>query len=124
MKKIFSLFVVALIAFSASAKVVHIAPEAPRAQDNIRYALRDSLTADTIMLAAGTYVESSSIAGDRNIVIMPEEGAEPVVQLATGAYIKVQSGANIVVEGLSLMVQPTARTMVFVPTMLRVLRCK
>lgn len=100
MKRILSIFVVALIAFSASAKVVHIAPEAPRSQDNIRYALRDSLTADTIMLAAGTYVESSSIAGDRNIVIMAEEGAEPVVQLATGAYIKVQNGANIVVEGL------------------------
>lgn len=100
MKRILSIFVVALVAFSASAKVVHIAPEAPRAQDNIRYALRDSLTADTIMLAAGTYVEASSIVGNRNIVIMAEEGVEPVVQLATGAYIKVQSGANIVVEGL------------------------
>lgn len=100
MRKLFSIVAVALIAFSVSAKVVHITPTAPRTQDNIRYALRDSLTADTIMLAEGTYIEASSIAGDRNIVIMPEEGAKPVVQLATGAYIKVQNGANIVVEGL------------------------
>ena len=100
MRKLFSLFAAALIAFSVSAKVVHITPTAPRAQDNIRYALRDSLTADTIMLAEGTYIEANSIAGDRNIVIMPEEGAKPVVQLATGAYIKVQNGANVVVEGL------------------------
>lgn len=100
MRKLFSIFAAALIAITVSAKVVHITPTAPRTQDNIRYALRDSLTADTIMLAEGTYVEANSIVGDRNIVIMPEEGAKPVVQLATAAYIKVQNGANIVVEGL------------------------
>jgi len=100
MKKILSIFAAALIALTASAKVVHITPTAPRTQDNIRYALRDSLTADTIMLAEGIYVEANSIVGDRNIVIMPEEGAKPIVQLATAAYIKVQNGANIVVEGL------------------------
>lgn len=100
MKKLFTICAAMLLALTASAHVVNITPTSPRESKNIYYALRDSTTADTIRLAAGTYVESSSIAANRNIVIIAADGAAPVVQLGSDKYIAVTNSAKVVIKGL------------------------
>ena len=87
-----------LLALTASAKMISITPTSPREKDNIRYAVRDSISADTILVTAGTYAESASIEIKRNVVIMAAEGAEPVVELA--AYTKLSNAAIAKIIGL------------------------
>lgn len=101
MKKLFTIVAATLFAFAANAAVINITPDSPRENDNIRYAVRDNVQAgDTVVVADGTYAESSSIELNKDVVIMAAEGATPIVQLASGAYLKLMNAGNVQLIGL------------------------
>ncbi len=102
MKKIFTFIAAMLVAFAVNANVYNITPTSPNAGgDNIRKGIRDHINAgDTLVLAAGTYEEASSIELNKNVVIMAAEGVTPIVQLASGAYFKMMNNANSQIIGI------------------------
>lgn len=62
---------------------IEITPTSPEPADNLRIALAGALDGDTIVMAAGTYLESNHnyIAFDgKTVVVMAEEGAEVILQ--------------------------------------------
>lgn len=111
MKKSLLILAAFCLSMVASAKTYFIAPTAPREKDNIRYCLRDSVktNGDTIVLADGTYSESSSITVDKNIVIKAADGAKPVVQIAS--YFKQY--ASITIEGIKFDAQNTGEYAIY-----------
>ena len=67
----------------AERRRIEITPTSPEAADNLRIALRNAEDGDTIVMAAGTYVESNSnyIAFDgKTVVVMAAEDAEVILQ--------------------------------------------
>ncbi len=68
---------------AAERRRIEITPTSPEAADNLRIALRNAEDGDTIVMAAGTYVESNSnyIAFDgKTVVVMAAEDAEVILQ--------------------------------------------
>ena len=79
MRKIFNLFAAMLVALVANANVVNINSGT---SDALRKALGNAASGDTIVMAAGTYVESNSdyipVYG-KEVTVMAEKGAEVIV---------------------------------------------
>ena len=101
MKKLFLLIPALVLSLMASATILDIAPNSPKSSDNVRREIRDHINAgDTLRLADGTYTESESIAADKDVVILAADGANPVIKLASSAYIKVSDGAKLVINGV------------------------
>ena len=68
---------------AAERRRIEITPTSPEAADNLRIALRNAEDGDTIVMAAGTYVESNSnyIAFDgKTVVVMAADDAEVILQ--------------------------------------------
>ena len=68
---------------AAERRRIEITPTSPEAKDNLRIALRNAEDGDTIVMAAGTYLESNSnyIAFDgKTVVVMAAEDAEVILQ--------------------------------------------
>lgn len=91
MKKLLNIFAAMLVALAANAAVININSGT---SDALRKALNNAATGDTIVMAAGTYVESNSdyIAfTGKEVTVMAEKGAEVIVvpkvpvRLKTGA---------------------------------------
>ena len=68
---------------AAERRRIEITPTSPEAADKLRIALRNAEDGDTIVMAAGTYLESNSnyIAFDgKTVVVMAAEDAEVILQ--------------------------------------------
>ena len=68
---------------AAERRRIEITPTSPEPADNLRIALTKALDGDTVVMAAGTYLESNHnyIAFDgKNVVVMAAEGAEVILQ--------------------------------------------
>lgn len=93
MKKIYFFLAVLTLSFSAQAAVVKIDPSR---EGNLRRGVRDRVQAgDTLVLAAGEYEESESIALDKDgLVIVASEGAKPIIKAKS--YMKIHATATFI----------------------------
>lgn len=95
MRKILSIFAAMLVAVAVNAAIVNITSETP---DALRLALYNSTAGDTIVMAAGTYVESPDdyIAWKRDNVVMAAEGADVIIKPHVSFRVKGGSKAELI----------------------------
>ena len=100
MRKFFIFISVLILAATASAKILDIAPNSPQSSDNVRREIRDHINAgDTLRLADGTYSEASVILFDKSVTVIAAENAHPVI--AQHYYSKITSGAKVKFIGIT-----------------------
>lgn len=101
MRKLFSTFAAVLVALATNAAVINITPTSPEAADNLRLALAGAANGDTIVMAAGTYVESNgdylAFAG-KEVVVCAAKKAEVIIQ--PQVPIQVTAGGCAHFEGV------------------------
>ena len=74
-----------------SAHIWNISPSSPSEGDNLRIALSTAENGDTIVMAAGTYVESSNdyiSFNGKHVIVKAEDGADVIIQPQTPIIIK------------------------------------
>lgn len=99
MKKIRLLLFTALGLASALGANAGIIPVEPGG--DIRAALRNASAADTVLLKAGEYTLASQIEQARDIVLMGEKGAMPVVYFTN--FVLGVDAKKLVIEGLHII---------------------
>lgn len=77
-----------------TSKSWHISPLSPYDSDNLRLTMAEALSGDTIFLADGIYNESNMnyLAFTKNLLLMAEAGASPVIRPQTP--FTISNGAN------------------------------
>lgn len=105
MRKIFLLISVLVLTLAANAKEINISPNYPHSSGNnllATLAAEGTKDGDVIILADGTYNESSNyIVFDKSVEVRAAEGANPIVEVET--YIKIGENAankNITIRGI------------------------
>ena len=96
MKRILNIFAAVLVALAANAAVININTAT---SDALRKALNTAATGDTIVMAAGLYVESNSdyIAfTGKEVVVMAEKGADVTVQPKVPVRLKTGARAEFI----------------------------
>ena len=96
MKKLLNIFAAMLVAFAANAAVININTGT---SDALRKALNNAASGDTIVMAAGLYVESNSdyIAfTGKEVVVMAEKGADVTVQPKVPVRLKTGARAEFI----------------------------
>ena len=95
MKKIFLFCAAVLVALAANAEVKNIEP----GTDKLTNALKSAADGDVLVLAAGTYTESTDyIVFDKNVEVKAAEGAKPQIDVVN--YIKVSGEKTVKIQGL------------------------